>query len=131
MLNSGELAHVTTLNIDGSPHVVCVWVEAEGDEVVFTAMSHRRRYMHNLTHDPRIAISIHNDEVDPNGLQQYLVVEGRARIIEGGGREKLAQLAKRYLGADAADFVLPDVPGYVIRVTPTNLLPRWWVELEE
>lgn len=120
VLDAGRLAHVVTLDIDGGPHVVCVWVKAEGDEVVLTAMSDRRRYIRNLRHDPRIAISIHTDHLSAGGLQEYLVIEGRAEITHGGGREKLAELAKIYLGPDA-EFPLPDEPGWLIRVTPTNI----------
>src|SRR5262245_30741281 len=30
----GPLAHLTTLNSDGSPHVTVVWVAVEGDDIV-------------------------------------------------------------------------------------------------
>jgi hypothetical protein len=34
VIESDGLAHLVTLNRDGSPHVTIVWVGLEGDEVV-------------------------------------------------------------------------------------------------
>ena len=34
MIESGRLAHLVTLNRDGSPQVSCVWVGLDGDEIV-------------------------------------------------------------------------------------------------
>ena len=33
-LTAGHLAHLVTLNKDGSPHVSIVWVGLDGDEIV-------------------------------------------------------------------------------------------------
>jgi hypothetical protein len=34
LIVSGQLAHLVTLNADGSPQVSCVWVGLDGDEIV-------------------------------------------------------------------------------------------------
>ena len=34
LIESGVLAHMVTLNSDGSPQVSCVWVGLDGDEIV-------------------------------------------------------------------------------------------------
>ena len=34
LIESGSLAHLVTLNPDGSPQVACVWVGLEQDEIV-------------------------------------------------------------------------------------------------
>ena len=34
VLASGHLAHLVTLEPDGSPHVTVVWVGLDGDEIV-------------------------------------------------------------------------------------------------
>jgi hypothetical protein len=33
-LTAGHLAHLVTINPDGSPHVTIVWIGLEGDEIV-------------------------------------------------------------------------------------------------
>jgi pyridoxamine 5'-phosphate oxidase-like protein len=34
LVESAALAHLVTLNADGSPQVTCVWVGLDGDEIV-------------------------------------------------------------------------------------------------
>lgn len=122
VLDSGRLAHVTTINPDGTPHVTCVWVRAEGDEVVFSTMTRNKRYVHNLERDGHLAISIHTDHFNEHGLQEYLVVYGTAAIADGGGADLLMELAVRYLGPDNSFSLGPNPPeGHVIRVTPDRL----------
>jgi PPOX class probable F420-dependent enzyme len=116
VLDSGRLTHLATINPDGSPHVQCVWVRAEGDEVVYTSMRHKR-HVRNVERDPRAVISIPTGRVNAEQLEEYLVVEGRVRVIHGGGRDTLLELARVYLGPEA-DFPLPHIPGYVLRLTP-------------
>jgi predicted pyridoxine 5'-phosphate oxidase superfamily flavin-nucleotide-binding protein len=38
LIATGPLAHITTLNQDGSPHVTVVWLGTEGDEFVMGHM---------------------------------------------------------------------------------------------
>ena len=53
------------------------------------------------------------------GLREYLVVNGTARITEGGGPELLQHLAHTYLGPDVKFPPMPDPPpGVVVRIAP-------------
>jgi PPOX class probable F420-dependent enzyme len=121
LIESNTLAHMVTLNPNGSPQVTCVWVGLDDGEIV---SAHLGRYqkVKNVERDPRVAISIEADEVADNGLLKYLVIRGSARIQEGGGPELLQRLAHTYLGPDVTYPPMPDPPpGYVIRVTPERL----------
>jgi PPOX class probable F420-dependent enzyme len=99
LLLSARLAHLATINPDGSPQVSIVWVGLDADEIVFAHLGAGQK-MKNLARDPRVALSIEGTEIEPPGLQQYLLVHGRARITEGGGPELLQELAHAYLGPD-------------------------------
>lgn len=69
--------------------------------------------MRNIRNDPRVALSV-EAEGKTNGFDNYLVVYGRARIIEGGAPEWLQRLAETYLGARGQYPPMPDPPpGYV------------------
>ena len=58
----------------------------------------------------------------PMWPQNYLVVEGTARLTEGGGAALLSDLAQRYVGPGTVFPPMPDPPdGYIIRVTPTKV----------
>jgi PPOX class probable F420-dependent enzyme len=117
LIESGRLAHLVTLNRDGSPQVSCVWVGVENDEIVSAHLSDRQQKLRNLRRDPRVALSIEGSEIQPPGLLQHLVVHGRARITEGGAPELLQELAYRYLGPDVKFPPMPDPPpGFVLRI---------------
>ena len=114
---TGPLAHVVTLAEDGTPHVSLAWVGIEGDELVIATLFDQRK-LRNLRRDPRIALSFITGGRTPIGLDNYLVVNGTARITEGGAAEILARLAKTYIGPDAIFPPMPNPPpGFVTRIT--------------
>lgn len=121
MLESDRLAHLVTLNPDGSPQVSCVWVGLEGDEIVSGHLGTRQK-VRNVERDPRVAFSIEAKGTNELGLQEYLVVHGRGRIQEGGAPELLQRLARTYIGPDAVFPLMPDPPpGFVTRITVERL----------
>ena len=122
MVESGRVAHLVTLNRDGSPQISCVWVGLEDGEIVSGHLSHRQQKLRNVQRDPRVSLSIEGMELQPPGLLQYLVVHGRARITEGGAPELLQELAYRYLGPDVTFPPMPDPPpGFVLRIEPERV----------
>ena len=122
MIESGRLAHLVTLNRDGSPQVSCVWVGLDGDTIVSAHLIDRQQKLRNVRRDSRVSLSIEGTEIQPPGLLQYLVVHGRARLSEGGAPELLQELAYRYLGPDVKFPPMPDPPpGIVMRITVERL----------
>ncbi|RIK04078.1 MAG: PPOX class F420-dependent enzyme [Acidobacteria bacterium] len=120
VIESGRLAHLVTINRDGSPHVTIVWTGVDGDDVVIGKLMADQK-VKNIGRDSRVAISIEADG-DQMGMQNYLVIEGTARVTEGGAPELLQDLARRYIGPEAKFPPMPDPPeGFVIRVTPTRI----------
>lgn len=120
VIESGRLAHLVTVNADGSPHVTIVWVGLEeGDIVVGKLMVDQK--VRNIRRDPRVSLSIEADG-DQHGMQNYLVVEGTARIEKGGAPALLWRLAQRYIGPGTDFPPMPNPPeGYVIRISPTKV----------
>jgi PPOX class probable F420-dependent enzyme len=122
LIESGALAHMVTLNQDGSPQVTCVWVGLDGDEIVSGHLRREQQKIRNVERDPRVAFSLESDNVNPMGLREYLVVHGRARIEEGGAPELLQRLAHVYLGPDVKFPPMPDPPpGVVMRIRPERI----------
>jgi PPOX class probable F420-dependent enzyme len=118
LLESDAVAHVVTLNEDGSPHVTAAWVGIEGDEIVLATIPDQRK-LRNLRRDPRVALSVPTTTVNEWGLLEYLVVYGKARVTEGGAPETLQRLAHTYLGPDVVFPNIPDPPpGFVTRISP-------------
>ena len=121
VIESAALAHLVTLNPDGSPQVSCVWVGLDGDDIVCGHLP-RHRKVENIERDPRVALSIEGEQSNELGLKHYLVVYGRARITEGGGPDLLQRLAETYLGPGIKFPPMPDPPpGYITHITPQRI----------
>ena len=116
VLESAALAHLVTLNPDGSPQVSVVWVGLDGDEIVAGHLPEHRK-VRNIRNDSRVALSLEAGTRNAMGLAEYLVIYGTARVTEGGAPELLQRLAHTYLGPDV---VFPPMdnppPGYVTRI---------------
>ena len=114
---TASLAHLVTLNADGSPQVTCVWVGMDDEEIVSGHLRVDQRKLRNVARDPRVALSIEGTEIQPPGLKQYLVVHGRGRLVSGGAPELLQRLAHVYLGPDVRFPPMDDPPpGTVLRI---------------
>jgi PPOX class probable F420-dependent enzyme len=121
ILESGRLAHLVTLNRDGSPQISCVWVGLEGDEIVSGHLREQQK-LRNVRRDSRVSLSVEGSELQPPGLLQYLVVHGRARVTDGGAPEVLQSHARRYLGPDVRFPPMSDPPpGWVLRIEVERL----------
>jgi PPOX class probable F420-dependent enzyme len=117
LIAAGPLAHVVTLAADGSPHVSMAWLGIDGDEIVIATLFDQPK-LRNLRRDPRIALSFVTGGRNPIGLDEYVVLNGHARVTEGGAPEILSELAKTYLGPDVVFPPMPDPPpGFVTRIT--------------
>ena len=117
LVEAGHLAHLVTLEPDGSPQVTGIWVGLEEDEIVSGHLSETQRKLANIRRDPRVALSIASGHPGPHGMEPYVVLHGRARVTEGGGADLLRRLAKVYLGPDV-DFVPANAPdGFVTRIS--------------
>jgi PPOX class probable F420-dependent enzyme len=117
LLESPALAHLVTLNPDGSPQVTVVWVGLDGDEIVAAHLFQHRK-VRNVRNDSRVVLSIETETRNAMGLNEYLVVYGTARITEGGAPELLQKLAHSYLGPGVRFPPMDNPPpGYITRIS--------------
>jgi PPOX class probable F420-dependent enzyme len=116
IVESDALAHVVTLDADGAPHVSLAWAGIEADEVVIGTLFDQRK-LQNLRRDPRISISFEAGARNEQGLDEYVVLHGTARVTEGGAPELLQRLAVTHLGPGVKFPPMDDPPpGFVVRV---------------
>jgi PPOX class probable F420-dependent enzyme len=117
VLESSALAHLVTLEPDGSPQVSIIWVGLDGEEIVAGHLAERRK-VRNIRHDPRVVLSFEANSHNERGLVEYLVIHGTARISEGGAPLLLQRLAHTYLGPDV-EFPPPGAaqPGFITHIT--------------
>jgi PPOX class probable F420-dependent enzyme len=87
-----NLAAVSTLGIEGEPHVTMVWVDIEGDELVFNSAEHRG-WPKNLRNHPRLAVCV----FDRNDWERNVAVTGRVTsMTTEGGWDHIQKLARKY-----------------------------------
>lgn len=114
LLEGKHFANVATLNQDGSPQVTPVWVGHDGDTVEINTAKGRIKER-NLRRDPRVSISI-QDEEDP---YRALFIQGRVtEITEEGADEHINQLSKRYIDQDEYPFRQPGEVRVRIAIEP-------------
>lgn len=122
VIESGALAHLVTINEDGSPQVTVVWVGLDGDELVSAHLDGRQKKLANMRRDPRVVMSFEAEGGNAVGMRNYLVVHGRARITGGGAPELLNALAQTYIGPGTAFPPMPDPPpGFVTHIAVTRV----------
>jgi PPOX class probable F420-dependent enzyme len=116
LLGSDAVATIATINADGSPHLSAAWIGIEDGEIVFGTLPDQRK-LRNIRRDPRISIQVQSDRINDWGLREYLVIDGTARITEGGAAALLQRLARIYIGPDVVFPAMPDPPpGFVVHI---------------
>jgi PPOX class probable F420-dependent enzyme len=103
--------HVITFNADGGPQVTMVWMDAEGDQVLFNTADGRIKPK-NLRRDPRIIVSVQ----DRNDPQAYAVIKGKATVTEEGAEAHIDRMAKRFLGMDKYPWRAPGEKRVLVRI---------------
>ncbi len=89
---SGRLVHLATISPDGTPHVTCVYVGWDGDEIVAGHLADHVK-LRNIRRDPRVTLSVESD-IPSEGFSPYIVIKGVARVEEGGAVELLRRIPK-------------------------------------
>ena len=121
LIDKGPLSHLITLNSDGSPQVTVIWVGIEGEELVIGHLNLHQK-IKNIRRDPRVALSFLSDKTNAQGMREYAVIHGNARVTEGAAVPLLQRLAPIYLGpkADFPPASMRNIPGYVTRIAPVR-----------
>lgn len=114
LIASGPLAHLATINPDGSPQVTVVWIGLDGDRLVSAHLSWYAK-LRNIERDPRVVLSFDAPRTPGVVLNPYAVLRARATVEPSDHAwDVLNRLAKIYLSPDA-EFPAPRGPGYIVR----------------
>ena len=120
LIESGPMAHLSTINADGSPQVSVIWIGLDGDDLV---SGHMARYakLRNIERDPRVALSFDAPRVPGVFLNPYAVLRARASVQPSDDAWNLLnRLAKVYVSPEA-EFPAPKGPGYVVRYSVVRI----------
>jgi PPOX class probable F420-dependent enzyme len=117
MAEGKNFASVATLMADGSPQVSVVWIDTDGQYILFNTARGRLKER-NLRRDPRVALSITNSQ---NPYQEVMI---RGRVVEmtqDGADAHIDKLAKKYLGVDKYPYRQPGEQRVIIKIAPEKV----------
>ena len=98
LLGSDALAHVITLNSDGTPQVSVVWCGVRGERVLFCTEAETAK-VRNLRRRPHVVLSIEDEARNAAGTQQHLVIHGRAEVLGPADPDLCDDLSRTYAGS--------------------------------
>lgn len=117
LLNEAQIASVATVNPDGSIQMTPVWVDTDGEAVLFNTAKGRVKHR-NLEANPNVSVLV----VDRNDAYRWVSVRGRAEMTEQGADAHIDRLAKKYLGAESYPFRQEGEVRVTVRVVPEHKL---------
>ncbi len=114
LINSGPLAHLSTLNLDGSPQVTVIWIGLDGDDLV-SGHQHHGAKIRNMQRDPRVVLSFEAPRVPGEFLGNHAVLRARAEVEPTDNAwDLLDRLSRVYMAPDAS-FPAERRPGFIVR----------------
>ena len=114
LIEAGPLAHLSTINPDGSPQVTVIWIGLDGDRVVSGHMSYHRK-LRNIERDPRVVLSFVAPRDKEAKLSPYVVLKAGATVESSDKAwDLLDRLTKVYMSPET-EFPAPRGPGYIAR----------------
>jgi PPOX class probable F420-dependent enzyme len=107
----------TTIRPDGSLHSTVVWIDIDGEDVIFNTAIGRAKEKH-LRADPRVSVSM----LDPADAFRTVSVSGKATLEEEGADGIIDRLANKYLGVDRYPYRSADERRITVRVRPERVV---------
>ena len=112
-----NIATLGTIRSDGTSHVSPVWVDYDGEHVVFNT-SRGRAKERQMERDPRVTLTVWSAE----NPYEYVEVVGTAEFVDEGAVDHIDAMAKKYLGQDTYPWLQPGEQRVIVKVTPTKAL---------
>ncbi|HEX2315939.1 MAG TPA: PPOX class F420-dependent oxidoreductase [Thermomonospora sp.] len=115
LLDAPNFAVAATLNPDGGPQSSVVWILREGDTVLFSSTTDRRK-TRNLAADPRISLTV----LDGGNPYHTVEIRGTAELTDDPDKTLPRRLSAKYLGKEAIPE--PDeVRRVIVRIRPDRV----------
>ena len=118
LIDNQVFATLATVNPDGSPQTSVIWVKRDGDDVVFSTITGRRKTS-NMRRTPQVSLLV----FDPDDPYQYAEIRGTVSITTEGGPELIQELSHLYEGK-AFHEKHTGAQRVVCRLTPTRVITR-------
>lgn len=114
LIESAPLAHLSTVDADGSPYVNVIWIGLDGEDIV-SGHRTRKRIVRNMERDPRVTLSCTGPRDQNAFLNPYAVLRCTATVTPSDETwDLLDRLTKLYMGP-GTDFPGGKGPGWITR----------------
>ena len=117
LLKGTNLATVATTRRDGSAQLTPVWIDWDGENVVFNTAEGRFK-PRNIRRDPVVSVQV----IDHGDPYRWISVTGPAQIVEEGAEEHINELSHRYNGRDYS--YVPGEKRLIVRIKPERINAR-------
>ena len=116
LFSKRAFASLATMMPNGQPQVTPVWVDIDGEDVIFNSAKGRQKDR-NVRRDPRVALAL----IDPENPYRYLEIRGKVvEITEEGASAHIDKMAKKYLGVDKYPYGQPGEVRVIYKVKPEH-----------
>jgi PPOX class probable F420-dependent enzyme len=112
LLLEPNFAVVATQKPDGKLQSSVVWIDYDGENVVFNTRLGRAKPRH-LERNPCVSVTV----IDMQDPYRYVEVEGRAELDEEGANEHIHKLSRKYRGTEYDDAT----ERVIVRVHPERV----------
>lgn len=116
LIDGANFATLATINPDGAPQTSVIWVGLDGDAVVFSSTTGRRK-IRNIVRDPRVSLTIF-DVANP---YQTVEIRGVVELVDDPDKELPRQLSHKYTGEDPPQEG-PEVQRVIARLIPEKVV---------
>ncbi|WP_245720255.1 PPOX class F420-dependent oxidoreductase [Nocardia uniformis] len=116
-------ATVATIGANGQPHLTVVWLDRDGDELIYSTTVSRQQYR-NVVRDPRVTVMIN----PPEQPFRYAEVRGTVTVAPDPERALPDTMSLKFTGLPYREFnpqSVDDTERVIIRITPTKVLGRF------
>jgi PPOX class probable F420-dependent enzyme len=110
-----NLGAVATIREDGTPHVTPVWVDYDGEDILFNTASPRAKWR-NLKRDPRVTVEVHSLE----NPYEYVMVSGTAELEEDeeAANRHIDKMSLKYRGVPTFQNHKPGERRVIVCIKP-------------
>ena len=117
LISRPVIANVATVDQEGKPQLTPVWIDIDGDDLVFNTAKGRAKQS-NLIRNPSVAVSV----VDPDDPYNVVIVRGTVEATEDGADAHIDALAKKYLDVDTYPMRRPGEVRIIYRVRADHVV---------
>jgi PPOX class probable F420-dependent enzyme len=116
LFSEPNYAVASTVRGDGCPQQTVVWVDYDGEDVLFNTAEGRAKPKY-IRANGRAGVHVTHPE-DP---YKWVSVAGPAELSHEGADEHIDKLAKKYLGADSYPFRKAGEQRVIVRIKPEHV----------